>query len=64
MDRAGFEQMLEQERERQLYQALDECQEKGVDKKHLLTLIFETGCRWHPSDPARRDSAYLNRNQA
>jgi hypothetical protein len=50
MDNFGFQQMLDEERERQLYEALDECKEKGVCKEKLLTLVFETGARWLPDD--------------
>lgn len=52
MDHADWQRMLEEERERQLADALDECLKRGVPQKHLLTLIFETQARWMPDRKA------------
>jgi hypothetical protein len=41
--------MLMQERERELFDALDECHLKGVSTEAIRTLIYETGARWVPT---------------
>ena len=54
MDRADFQQQMEQEhREHDLEHALNECFNKGVSKETMLTLIFETGSRWLPQQENR-----------
>lgn len=52
-DESWMQQMNDEARERQLYDALDECKAKGVSKETLLTLCFETGARWLPDDNHR-----------
>lgn len=45
--------MNEHTRERQLYDALDECHAKGLSKKSMLTLLYETGARWDAPEHRR-----------
>lgn len=47
-------QQEQQEREQQLEDALNECLKKGVSKKAMKTLLYETGARWIPEDAQRR----------
>ena len=44
--------LQDEERERELFEALDEAYEKGVSPDHLRTLLFETGARWVPPQQA------------
>lgn len=43
LEPAGFEMTLEEERERLLKDALEECRKKGVSHSSFLTLQHETG---------------------
>lgn len=49
-----WQQMLEEERERQLTEALSACDKLGLSKEHMLTLIYETGSRFMPDEHHRR----------
>ena len=42
------QQQLQEEREAELFRALDECFERGVSRETLRTLVYETGVRWIP----------------
>ena len=53
MDESWLQSMNDEAREKQLMDALDECQAKGISKDALLTLLFETGARWMPDDHHR-----------
>ena len=52
-----WQQMLEQERERQLMSALDACEKLGLPKEHMLTLIHETGARFMPDEQHNKRKA-------
>lgn len=46
MDESWLQQMNDEAREKQLFNALDECEKKGVSRDSMLILMFETGARW------------------
>jgi len=46
--------LMQQEREKQLYEALDECWRHGVCARTMAVLMFETGaCEWKPPQQQR-----------
>lgn len=61
-EECGWEmaQACEEERVKLLREAFEECRQKGVSKKSLLTLAFETGATWESNHtPARREPVQL-----
>lgn len=50
MDRADFQQQVNEEMEQMTIHALEEAKEKGVSEDSLLILAAMTGARWRPDD--------------
>lgn len=53
-DESWLQQMNDEQREKLLEEALQECHDKGISKEAMLTLLFETGSRWMPHAEERR----------
>lgn len=50
MDRADFQQQVNEEMEQMAIHALEEAKERGVSEDSLLILASMSGARWKPHD--------------